>query len=144
MNNSNLNIVINPDVEHVFNKYPEFVRENMLKLRELILESAAETTEITDLEETLKWGEPSYLVKNGSTIRIDWKEKAPEQYAIYFKCTSKLVHTFKTVYNDLFRYEGSRAIVFQLNDKIPEVELKSCIKVALTYHKVKHLPLLGL
>ena len=43
---------------------------------------------LKELEETLKWGEPSYLVKKGSTIRMDWKSKAPNQYAMYFKCTN--------------------------------------------------------
>jgi hypothetical protein len=99
--------------------------------------------EIQKLEETLKWGEPSYLTQIGSTLRIDWKDKTPEQYAMYFKCTSLLMGTFKTVFNDLFKYEGTRAIVFNLDDKVPEVALKKCIKAVLRYHKVKNLPLLG-
>ena len=57
------------------------------------------------LEETLKWGEPSYLTKYGSTVRMDWKEKNPEQFAVYFKCTSALVPTFKTIYKDKFKFE---------------------------------------
>jgi len=140
----NLQIQINQEVEAVFNKYPQTVQKKVLNLRKLIIETAKDTEEITNLEETLKWGEPSYLVKKGSTIRIDWKEKTPDQYAIYFKCTSKLVPTFKLVYKDFFKFEGNRAIIFQMNDTIPEIELKNCIKAALTYHKIKHLPNLGL
>jgi len=109
----------------------------------LVLRTASEIDELEKLEETLKWGEPSYLTKYGSTVRMDWKEKKPEQYAIYFKCTSSLVQTFKIVYKDKFKFEGKRTIVFQLTDEIPETELKHCISLALTYHKVKHLPLLG-
>ena len=112
-------------------------------MRNLILEVASENDSIHELEETLKWGEPSYLAKHGSTLRMDWKEKSPDQYAMYFKCTSKLVPTIKTIYKDKFRYENNRAIIFKLNDPIPEPELKQCIRLALTYHKVKHLPLLG-
>jgi len=139
-----LKIKTSPEVELVFNNYPVFVRKKLLNLRRLIIKAASKIEEITNLEETLKWGEPSYLVTNGSTIRIDWKKKNPDQYAIYFKCTSKLVPTFKVVYTDTFKYEGNRAIVFQINDEIPEIELKNCIKVGLTYHKIKHLPMLGL
>src|SRR5210317_960960 len=106
----NLNINTNPEVELVFNNYPDLVRTKMLNIRKLIIEAAGETEEITDLEETLKWGEPSYLVKNGSTLRMDWKIKNPDQYAIYFKCTSKLVPSFKMVYGNLFKFEGNRAI----------------------------------
>ena len=133
-----------PEVELVFNKYDISVRNKLLYLRKLILESANEIEEIVQVEETLKWGEPSYLTKKGSTIRIDWKEKSPDQYAMYFKCTSKLVTTFRSIYPDKFSFEGNRAIVFQMSDKIPEKELKKCISVGLTYHKVKNLPFLGL
>ena len=139
-----LQIKINPEVELVFNNYPDSVRNKMLALRELVLETAREIDGITNLEETLKWGEPSYLTKYGSTIRIDWKSKKPEQYAMYFNCTSRLVEVFKRLFNNSFDFEGNRAIVFQLNDKIPIQDLKYCIKAALTYHKVKHLQTLGI
>lgn len=132
-----------PRVNHKFKTYPKEIEPKIKHLRKLILETAKETEGLTALEETLKWGEPSYLTKKGSTVRIDWKAKKPEQYAIYFKCTSKLVNTFKEVYGDTFNYETTRAIVFKLDDEIPTKELKHCISLALTYHNVKHLPLLG-
>lgn len=139
-----MEIVSNPAVAAKFSTYPEKVRVKLENLRRLILESAVQIESITELEETLKWGEPSYLVKKGSTIRIDWKEKQPEQYAMYFKCTSKLVQSFREVFQDRFSYEDNRAIVFQLEDTVPETELKACIASALTYHRIKHLPNLGL
>lgn len=140
----NLQIKTSPEVETVFQNYPEGVREKMLHLRRLVIEAAEETEGITQVEECLKWGEPSYLVKKGSTLRMDWKQKTPEKYALYFKCTSKLVSTFKEVYGGLFTYEGNRAIVFQMDDPLPEDELKQCMRAALTYHQVKQLPMLGL
>ncbi len=138
-----MKLIKNPKVDDVFNNYPQSVRPKLLQLRQLVLDTAREITEINQLEETLKWGEPSYLAKKGSTIRMDWKEKAPDQYAMYFKCTSKLVPTFKKIHGDKFKFERNRAIVFKLDDKIPVAELKHCISLALTYHRVKHLPLLG-
>lgn len=140
----NLKINTNPDVKKVFKGYPEFARNKIQNLRKLIVESAEELDEVTDMQETLKWGEPSYITKIGSTIRIDWKQKQPDQYAMYFQCTSSLVSTFKIVYPDRFTFEGNRALVFQMDEKLPEAELKKCIKAGLTYHKVKHLSLLGL
>jgi len=133
-----------PDVADVFERYPEHIRPKMEYLRHLILKAAAAIPEITRLEETLKWGEPSYLTKKGSTIRMDWKEKSPDQYAMYFKCTSKLVPTFKEVFPDTFTYEGTRAIVFGLDDPVPAEELVKCITAGLRYHSVKQLPLLGM
>ena len=139
-----LHIDKNPAVDLVFNNYPDSVRTKLLALRSLIIETAGEIEGISKLEETLKWGEPSYLAKNGSTLRIDWKSKKPEEYAMYFKCTSRLVDTFKLVFKDRFTYEGNRAIVFGINETIPKKEIKQCVKATLTYHKVKHLPTLGI
>lgn len=130
-------------VEDVFNNYPKEVKQQMLNLRILVLETASEIEGLEQLDETLKWGEPSYVTKYGSTLRIDWKVKTPEQYAMYFKCTSKLVPTFRTIFKDKFNFEKNRAILFNLNEKIPVAELKHCIKMALNYHKIKQLPLLG-
>lgn len=139
-----LEIKSNPEVELVFEKYPKAVRNKMLFLRDLVIETAKEIEGLNMLEETLKWGEPSYLTKNGSTLRMDWKSKRPDQYAMYFKCTSRLVETFKMVFTNKFDFEGNRAIVFNMDDKIPKDELKHCIKATLSYHKVKHLPTLGI
>lgn len=138
-----LDIHSDPRVFPIFESYPPEVNNQMRNLRQLILDTASEMEEINELEETLKWGEPSYLAKKGSTIRIDWKVKTPDQYAIYFKCTSKLVETFKHIYSKKFNYENNRAIVFKLNDKIPKEELKHCISLALNYHNIKKLPWLG-
>lgn len=139
-----LQLNTNPEVELIFNNYPDTIRNKMLALRKLVIESAHEIDGITSLEETLKWGEPSYLTKIGSTIRIDWKPKSPYQYAMYFQCTSRLVETFNMIFKNTFEFEGKRAIIFHTEDEIPIEELKYCIKAALTYHKVKHLPTLGI
>ncbi len=129
-----------PEVNPVFQRYPAPARQKLLALRQLILETAEDIEEIVEVEETLKWGEPSYRVKKGSTVRIDWKPRAPDKYAMYFQCTSKLVPTFRKRYVDLFEFEGDRAIVFDLDEDLPVPELKACITAALRYHRVKHLP----
>ncbi|GAA4274949.1 DUF1801 domain-containing protein [Aquimarina gracilis] len=129
-----------------FDEYPIEMKEKLINLRKLILETANTIPSILELEETLKWGEPSYLTKKGSTIRINAKasDSGPNQYAMYFQCTSKLVPTFRVIYKDAFSFEGNRAIVFNIDDEIPKEQLCHCVSLALTYHNVKHLPLLGL
>ena len=139
-----LTLKTDPRVNEVFANYPDFVRDKLQYLRELVIETAEETESITIMEETLKWGEPSFITKNGSTLRMDWKEKTPNQYAMYFQCTSRLVDTFRLVFDHKFQFEGKRAIVFQLNQKIPELELKECIKASLIYHNVKEQITLGI
>lgn len=126
----------NPQVTAVFNNYPESMRKKLMFLRQLIFETAA-TKGVGELEETLKWGEPSYLTpqtKSGSTVRIDWKKTNESQYAIYFKCTTNLVETFREKYPTEFKYGGNRSILFNEDDEIPVQELSDCIALALTYH----------
>ncbi|MFK7979348.1 MAG: DUF1801 domain-containing protein [Saprospiraceae bacterium] len=138
---SELKLTINPKVAEVFENYPDGFSEKLRQLRQLII-STAEEIGIPALEETLKWGQPSYLAPKGSTVRLGWK-KSNNHYAIYFKCTSKLVLTFKEIYGDTFNYEKNRAIEFTLSDELPAKVLKHCIGMALQYHQVKHLLLLG-
>jgi len=133
---------MNSTVQAKLDSYPSNVKRKLLRIRKLILEVGSED-EVGDITETLKWGEPSYLVKTGSTLRMDWKPKSPDQYAIYFNCKTTLIETIKEVYGDIFRYEGNRAIVFSLKEKLPVPELKACISLSLRYHQIKHLPLLG-
>lgn len=139
-----IEIIKDPRVKQVFKKYPSVPRKKLKDLRALIMETAKEIPSLVQIEETLKWGELSYITKYGSTLRIDWKERQPDQYAIYFKCTSLLVPTFKKVFGKSFNYEGSRALIFGMDEKVPRTKLKKCIRAALEYHKVKRLPNLGL
>lgn len=125
-------------VKQKFASYPKEMQTRLLFLRQLIFDSTPKT-----IQETLKWGEPSYLCTQGSPIRIDYKDKHPHQYAMYFNCKSKLVDTFTEIYPNEFIYEGNRAIVFKENDDINVSALKNCIQLALNYHQIKHLPLLG-
>jgi hypothetical protein len=134
---------LTPEVAAVFNSYPPMAREKLLDLRKLIFATAADLPNKPSIEETLKWGEPSYLTQEGSTIRIAWKAKSPNQYAMYLNCKSVLVETFRELYRDSLKFETNRAIVFDFNQKIPTAELQHCIGLALTYHLVKHQPMLG-
>ena len=121
-----------------FAKYPEEVRKKLLHLRHLILETAEELEHVGPITETLKWGEPAYLTSqtgSGSTIRIDWKAKAPDQYAMYFNCKTTLVDTFRTIFPKDFKFEGNRALIFNLSDSIPDDSVKHCIGAALVYHR---------
>lgn len=132
-----------PRVAEVFEAYPADMREKLLFLRQLVFETAAETDGVDAVEETLKWGEPSYIADRGTTIRMDWKESSPTQYALYFHCQTRLIDTFEEVYGDYLSFEGNRAIVFDEDDEVPVDELKHCLSLALTYHDRSHLPLLG-
>ena len=123
-------------VEAVFDAYPRPVKAKLLALRRLIRDTAKATKGVGALEETLKWGQPSYLTpetKSGSTIRIDQVKPEPGQYAVYFHCQTNLVETFRELYPEL-RYEGNRCIMLDAQEKVPEAALRHCVALALTYH----------
>jgi Domain of unknown function (DU1801) len=123
--------------------YSKPVRTKLLALRRLIFETAKATKGVGQLEETLKWGQPSYLTpetKSGSTIRIDQVKSAANQYAVYFHCQTDLVATFRELYPREFSYGGNRSILFNAEEIIDEPALRHCLALALTYHlnKRKH------
>jgi hypothetical protein len=132
-----------PAVEAVFNAYPGPLKARLLALRRLILQTAEAAKSVGALQETLKWGQPSYLTaetKSGSTIRIDRVKSAANQYAIYFHCQTNLVETFRALYPTQFSYGGNRCILFDAADKLPEAALRHCVALALTYHLNKRKP----
>ena len=43
----------------------------------------------------------------------------------------------------MFTFEGNRVIVFGETEGLAVDEMKHCILLTLTYHRMKHLPLLG-
>jgi uncharacterized protein YdhG (YjbR/CyaY superfamily) len=130
------------NVKQKFETYPDNIHKLLSSVRELIL-NVAKQDGILEITESLKWGEPSYTSKIGSTIRFDWKGKHPDQYCIYFNCKTSLIETFKEVYGDTFSYEGNRAITIKTNQKLPYKELAHCISMSLRYKNIKHLVLLG-
>ncbi|MEZ8583906.1 DUF1801 domain-containing protein [Vibrio cyclitrophicus] len=133
---------MNKVVKERFDEYPENVRIRIEELRNLMFQIVSEL-ELGEVEESLKWGEPSYAVKTGSPIRIDWKLKSPSNYYIFFNCQTKLIDTFRELHDDTLEFQGNRAIVLTLSNPLPEAEVKHCLELALTYQQRKHLPFLG-
>jgi len=135
-----------PDnVDAVFTTYPAKVRKQLVRMRKTIFKAATNAGVAADVEETLKWGEPSYLGPKGSAVRLSWKPKDPDRYRLCFHCQTTLVATFREIHPDAFSYEDNRAIVFDVADSSPfPGELVDCIGAALRYHELKPLPDLGL
>ncbi|MDB5531261.1 MAG: hypothetical protein JWR51_4364 [Devosia sp.] len=124
-------------VAAVFEGYPAAVRERLLRLRDVIIETAANTAGVGALEETLKWGQVSYLTQqsgSGTTVRID-VDKASGLPAIYVNCQTNLVDGYREVYPEAFAYQGTRAVV--IGEKPDEAALRHVIARALTYHARK-------
>lgn len=129
--------VANADVKAVIDNYPDELRERILFLRQMIYDVAAQTEGVGELEETLKWGQISYLTphsKSGTTIRLDATTDPSLGFGMFVHCQTTLVETFRALYGDLLTYEGTRSVKFDLNDDIPVEAMRHCIEMALTYH----------
>lgn len=126
-----------PEVAEIFAGYPDSLRSKLLALRQLIFEVARTTEGVGTLEETLKWGQPSYLTSqsgSGTTIRIDQLKKNPGHFAIFTHCQTPLVDDFRQKHGDAFTYDKNRAIIFHEDDTPAQDKLSEFIRSALTYH----------
>jgi hypothetical protein len=128
----------NTDVEAIFDGYPPAVRPAMEALRGLILGVAAGLPEVGPLEESLKWGEPAFRPRRrrtGTTLRIDWKARAPGQLSLYVPCTTPLIGIFTGLHPEVFRAEGKRGLHLDRAQPLPRAALEQCVALALTYHR---------
>lgn len=131
----------NPDVQRVFDNYADTTRQKLLTLRQLILDVASETRGVGTIEETLKWGQISYLThrpKSGTTLRIDAFHPDSDQIACFVHCQTTLIDTFRQMHPHAFTYDGTRALIWEddLTDTQHDI-LKNFIHHALTYHQRK-------
>lgn len=129
-----------PKVKAVFEAFPGSLRAPLLKLRELILSTAAETEGVGRLTEKLKWGEPAYLPLKpgiGTTIRINALKGSRDRFAMFVNCRTTLVANFRELYADAFEFEGKRALILRAGKRVPDKAIRHCIALALTYHARK-------
>ena len=123
------------NVDSVFQNYPLKARQKLLKIRGHILSTAAEF-ELGDIEETLKWGEPSYVThspKTGTTIRLSQLKSSEKEYGLFVHCQTTLIEEFRVAYPDL-RYDKNRGLLFDSQQPIQSKVIKQFIYLALTHH----------
>ncbi len=129
----------NPAVVRVFDGYPTSLRMGLFQLRELIFKLARLTDGVGRLEETLKWGQPSYVTadtKSGSTIRLGIT-KDQRFFGLYVHCQTTILSDFRDRFGDTFSYDGQRGILFEPGEDIHADQLEHCIIHGLTYHLKK-------
>lgn len=129
-------------ITEIIGDYPPPAKIMFSAIRQLIF-NISKDEGLGRIDETLKWGEPAYLCASGSTVRISWKPANPERVSLYFNCQTKLMSTFREIFPEAFEFHGNREIRLPLSGSVPEEELRLCLSMALRYHRIKHLPLLG-
>ena len=130
---------MDPNFKNSFARFESDTQAELLKIRDLILDVARSNDVIRELEETLKWGEPSYLTpksKSGSTLRLG-QTKTDQKPALYVNCQTTLVDEIRELYPDTFSYEGTRGIVLKTPAEDVRQELEHTIALVLTYHARK-------
>ena len=53
---------------------------------------------------------------------------------MYFNCQTRLIETFRTLFPQEFKFEGNRALVFNIGSRVPKEAVAFCVSAALTYH----------
>ncbi|NSY38728.1 DUF1801 domain-containing protein [Leisingera sp. ANG59] len=125
---------VTPEVEAGFAVSDPLAREGLLRLRQLIFDTAAETPEAGRVEEVLRWGQPSYIMpetKAGSTIRLGVPKGA--RFALFVHCQSRLIPEFAAAFPAWDRFEGTRAVLFDDPQQVEPLRHGWLIKRALTY-----------
>ncbi len=120
-----------PAVEAVFNTFPDDVREGLLLLREQIFTVAKTSKTVTPITEALRWGQPAYLSKTGSTLRLGIPKTGG--FAIYAHCQTTIMSDFVRMFPEGFKVEGNRAIHFANQHEIDTDKLHFLISRAQTY-----------
>ncbi len=123
-------------VEAAFAALPDDSREIAMILRDLIFDVADDTPEAGQIEEALRWGQPSYLTpetKSGTTLRLG-QSKNTEGCALFTHCQSSVMRDHAAMFPGMDRIEGNRAIVFATADDIEPMRLRLLVRHALTYH----------
>jgi len=124
-----------PDVvTQAFEDYPASVRKVLLDVRKLVFKIQEKDTEIGELNETLRWGELTYLTekpKTGSMIRLAMTRSG--EPAVFFHCGTSLIDQFRTQYAHVFEFEKNRALVLTGPVSDIKAELSDCLTQALRY-----------
>lgn len=123
----------NDQVAAAFAAMPSEPRDGLLRLRELIFEVARDLPNAPAVEETLKWGQPAYLTRKGSTIRLGVPKSGG--FALFVHCQSRLIPDYEVAFPMADRIEGTRAVLFDAADQIDAGRHGWLIARALTYHQ---------
>ncbi len=129
---------MNESIQNVYDHYPEEYRKPLLQIRELIYTVASEMSGVGELEESLKWGQPTYSTvkpKTGTPIRLD--RFGEDKIGIFVHCQTSLIENFRQLFGNALEFTDNRGIIIDPKKKLPIKELSFCIGMALTYHLKK-------
>ena len=122
-----------PTAQAAFDAMPEPARDTLLKIRTMIYRLAADLP-VGRIEETLKWGQPSYATpdtKAATPIRLGVTKTGTP--AIFTHCQSSVMADFQSICGTGFTFDGNRALHLPADALPPLDNLAPLLRAALTY-----------
>lgn len=123
-----------PEIENAFAEFESGPRASLTAMRQLIFEVGAELDEVSSIEESLKWGQPSYAPKpkTGTPIRLGvTKDGTP---TLFVHCQTTLVSDLEANNPHDLRTIDNRAVVLPGGAVADNGGLRGFVKAALKYH----------
>lgn len=117
-------------VNDAFTSFPEGPRQIAEDLHALIIETANDLG-LSEITESLKWGQPSFAAPKGTPLRIGMHKSG--HVALFAHCQSRVISEFAKLGSDRFEIEGTRAVILPSGSHPPLEELRPMIAHALTY-----------
>ena len=122
-----------PAVQAAFDAFDLPHQGHLSALRDLIFD-IAETLPVGRIDETLKWGQPSYATPDtraGTPIRLGVTSAG--DLAVLTHCQTTVMSDFRALAPPAFRFDGNRALHLDPNAPLPINEIAPLIRAALTY-----------
>ena len=119
-----------PAVSAAFEALEPALRAQLLDLRALIYDTAA-GLDIPPLDESLRWGQPSYTTPKSTPIRLGATKTGTA--AIFTHCQSRVIPDFRALFPNAFTYDGTRAVHLDPSAALQKDSLQLLITAALAY-----------
>lgn len=117
-------------VQAVLDNMPPQMRKGAIALRHLIYDTAAQLGQ-NPPQESLKWGQPSYVSTQGTPLRIAASKHGA--FGLFAHCQSTVISEFAQIFGNDFAIQGNREVSFANVADIQPDKLKQLIVHALTY-----------
>lgn len=129
-----MNLATKPNaISRAFAEFDADSAKVLDQLRELILTQAQVLS--VEVDECLRWGQPSYISPVGSMLRLGISKSGHP--AIFAHCQTTIIADFAAEFGSDFQIEGNRAITFPTPDAVQADKLCLMIAHALRYKITK-------
>lgn len=119
--------------------WPDAAAQRFSELRYLVLNAGLDAN-VGEICESLKWSEPAWRPirpRQGSTLRLSWSVKSPDQISLFVDCKTTLASTMQSLYPADFKYENNRALRLHLDADLPRQAIDHLARLTFTYHAKK-------